>query len=303
MMNTNSLALLKEKKRGDRRKLLFVWLMLALPLLQFLIFFVYVNLSSIVLSFQDGGGNFTFDNYGSFFKELIRGNEYSGFEFRDAIIYSFLLGINDALLVLLSTVLAYFMFKRIPGKSFFRIVFFLPSIISITIYVVVYKFLLSPESGLAGTAIPNWGWLNDGTLAQKFTIPIYCLWVGTGYNVLIIGGAMSNIPSEVMENAQIEGISKPRELFQIVIPMIWPTLIVAFLGSVTTVFTLFIQVKLITGGAAGTRTIAFLINNFTEQQQINYASAIGICFTVVSIPLVLLTKYILEKIGQKWGYK
>ena len=78
---------------------------------------------------------------------------------------------------------------------------------------------------------------------------------------------------------------------------------VAFLGSITTVFTLFIQVKLITNGAVGTRTIAYLINNFTEQQKLNYAAAIGICFTLVSIPLVLLLKHLLERIGRKWGYK
>lgn len=302
-MNKNDLALVKEKKKSQRRKLIFVWAMLAIPLLQFLVFFVYVNLSSIILSFQDSFGNFTTLNYTSFLKEAFSGNDFGGFEFRDAIIYSFLLGINDALLVLISTVLAYFMFKKIPGRNFFRVVFFLPSIISITIYVLVYIFLLSPESGLVGIILPNWGWLRDGTLAQKFTIPFYCLWVGTGYNILILGGAMSNIPTEVMENAQIEGVSKSRELFDIVIPMIWPTLIVAFLGSVTTVFTLFIQVKLITGGAYGTRTIAFLINNFTEQQKLNYASAVGICFTLVSIPLVLLVRYLLQKVGRKWGYK
>ncbi|MCI6215644.1 MAG: sugar ABC transporter permease [Bacillales bacterium] len=302
-MNKNDLALLKEKKRRDRLKLIFIWSMLALPLLQFLIFFVYVNLSSIIISFQDGAGNFTFLNYKSFFQELFRGNDYNGFEFRDAIIYSFLLGINDVLLVFISTILAYFMYKKIPGKNFFRVVFFLPSIISITIYVLVYKFMLSPESGLAGRLFPDFGWLNDGTLAQKFTIPLYCLWVGTGYNILILGGAMSNIPTEVIENAKLEGVSRRRELFDIIIPLIWPTLMVAFLGSITTVFTLFIQVKLITNGAVGTRTIAYLINNFTEQQKLNYAAAIGICFTLVSIPLVILMKHLLERIGRKWGYK
>lgn len=302
-MRVNDLVLLKEKKKNNRRKLFFIWGMLALPLIQFAIFFVYVNFSSIVLSFQTGSGSFTFNHYASFFKELVRGNDYSGFEFRDAILYSFFLGLNDVVLVLVSTILAYFMFKKIPGKNFFRVIFFLPSIISITIYVLVYKFMLSPETGLAGKILPDWGWLQDGTFAQKLTVPMYCLWVGTGYNILILGGAMSNIPTEVIENAKLEGVSRTRELFDIIIPMIWPTLMVAFLGSITTVFTLFIQVKLITNGAVGTRTIAYLINNYTEQQNLNYASAVGICFTLFSIPLVLLFKKLLEKIGKRWGYK
>lgn len=302
-MRLNDLALLKEKKRATRRKYLFVWLMLLFPLIQFAVFFVYVNLSSIVLSFQNSMGEFSFINYKSFFQELFAGNDYSGYEYRDAILYSFLLGFNDVLLVLISTILAYFMYKKIPGRNFFRVVFFLPSIISITIYVLVYKFMLSSETGLAGTIIPDWGWLSDGTLAQKLTVPLYCLWVGTGYNILIIGGAMNNVPQEAIENAKLEGVSRFRELFEIIIPMIWPTLMVAFLGSVSTVFTLFIQVKLITNGAVGTKTIAYIINNLTEGQRLNFASAVGICFTVVSVPLVLLAKHLLNRLGRKWGYK
>ena len=302
-MRLNDLALLKEKKRAARRKYAFVWLMLLFPLIQFAIFFVYVNFSSILLSFQNSMGEFSLINYKNFFQELFAGNDYSGFEYRDAIIYSFLLGINDVVLVLVSTILAYFMYKKVPGRNYFRVVFFLPSIISITIYVLVYKFMLSSETGLAGTVLPDWGWLTDGTLAQKASVPLYCLWVGTGYNILIIGGAMNNVPAEVIENAKLEGVGRTRELFQIIIPMIWPTLMVSFLGSVSTVFTLFIQVKLITNGAVGTKTIAYIINNLTEAQRLNFASAVGICFTLVSIPLVLLAKHLLNKLGKRWGYQ
>jgi len=301
LKNLNQLALVKEKKRANRKRLVFIWGMLALPILQFLVFFVYANISSVIISFQNKMGNFTLINYESFFKELFTGNG-SGYVYRDAIFYSFGMGFNDVLLVLISTVLAYFMYKKMPGRNIFRIIFFLPNIISITIYVLVFKFLLSPTTGLSGKIIPNWGWLENGTVAQKFVIPMYCLWVGTGYNILIIGGAMSNVSSEVVENAKLEGVSKFRELFQIIIPMIWPTLIVAFVGSITTVFTLFLQVKLITNGADGTKTIAYIINSLTESEETNKAAAIGIVFTLVSIPVVLLIKKILDKIGKRWGY-
>ena len=301
-MRINDLALSKEKNRAKRHKYVFVWAMLFLPLLQFAVFFLYVNFSSIILSFQNSMGQFSLINYKTFFQELFAGNEYSGFEYRDAIIYSFLLGFNDVLLTLISTILAYFVYKKIPGRNFFRVVFFLPSIISITIYVLVYKFMLSPEMGLSGKIIPDLNWLTEGSFGQKLSIPLYCLWVGTGYNILILGGAMNNVPTETIENAKLEGVGRFRELFQIIIPMIWPTLMVAFLGSITTVFTLFIQVKLITGGAVGTKTIAFIINNLTEAQRLNFASAVGICFTLVSIPLVLLVKYLLNRLGRRWGY-
>lgn len=297
------LSLYKTKKKATAKRLAFVWIMLALPLIQFLVFFVYTNISSVILSFQNQDGAFSLTNYEWFFKQLVNGNEISGFGYRNAILYSFFLGLNDVLLVLISTILAYFIFKKIKGRNAFRVVFFLPSIISITIYVLVYKFMMSSTTGIAGKLIPDWGWVNFSSenIAQKFAIPIYCLWVGTGYNILIIGGAMSNIPEEVIENAKLEGVGRVRELFDIVIPMIWPTLTVSFINSVNVVFTLFMQVQLISDGAVGTRTIAWLVNH-DAQTNVNYAAAMGIIFTIVSIPLVLLAKKAMEKIGKHWGY-
>lgn len=300
-LSLNQTALQKSKNKAHFKKLLFIWGMLALPLIHFLVFYVYVNISSVVLSFQTATGNFTTYWYKSFFEELIfgKGGEH---EYVGAILYSFLFGINDVLLVLISCILAYFIYKKVPGRNGFRIAFFLPSIIAISVYVLVYKFLLSNQSGFPSLFGIKLGFFDDNSVLHKFTVPLYCLWVGTGYNILILGGAMANIPQEVIENAKLEGVSKRRELFDIIIPMIWPTLIVAFIGSITTVFTIFLQIKLITAGTGGTKTIAFIINSLVEGGNTNQAAAIGIVFTIVSIPIVLLVKFLLDKIGKKWGY-
>lgn len=300
-LNLNQTALMKSKRKAHRRRLFFVWGMLMLPLLHFLIFYVYVNISSITISFQTKTGNWTTYWYEMFFKELFKGKA-GEFEYLNAILYSFMLGINDVLLVLVSCILAYFIYKKIPGRGAFRVAFFLPSIISITVYVLVFKYLLRDETGFPGLFGIKLGFFDTTSVLYKFTIPLYCLWVGTGYNILILGGAMANIPQEVIENAKLEGVSKRRELFDIIIPMIWPTLIVSFIGSITTVFTIFLQVKLITAGNGGTKTIAFIINSLVESGNTNQAAAIGIIFTIVSIPIVLFVKWLLDRIGKKWGY-
>lgn len=297
----NQLALTKTKKALQRRRLLFVWGMLLLPLIQFAIFYVFVNFNSIILSFQTKTGNFTTIHYKMFFEELIHGTPVEGYVYRDAILYSLALGLNDALLVLLSCVLAYFIYKKIPGRNTFRVAFFLPSIISISIYVLVFRYLLNDESGIPGLLGVKFYFFDDHSFTHKLLVPLYCLWVGTGYNILVLGAAMANIPQEVIENAKLEGVSKVRELFEIILPMIWPTLVVAFVGSISTVFSIFIQVQLLTGGTGGTKTIAYIINTMVENNT-NKAAAIGIIFTLISIPSVLLVKYILDKLGKKWGY-
>lgn len=108
-----------------QKKLLFVWGMLALPLLQWLIFFVYVNIDSILMSFQTmnyttGKIEWTLNNYKRFFYE------WNALDtMKNAVWNSVLAGLNNMVLILISLVLSYFFYKKIPGRSFFRIVYFL----------------------------------------------------------------------------------------------------------------------------------------------------------------------------------
>jgi ABC-type sugar transport system permease subunit len=134
----------------------------------------------------------------------------------------------------------------------------------------------------------------------------YCLWVGTGYNILIMGGAMANLPEEVMEYSRLEGVGYFHELFKVVIPMIWPTISVGILTSVTTMFTLFIQVELLTengGTFHQSTTIGFMINSIVKGgTDLEWASTLGICFTVVAIPIIIGVRKATEKISENFGF-
>ena len=299
----------KRKKKIDWRKLIFIWGMLAIPILHFLIFFVYVNIDSVLMTFrmvdyEKGAYIWTLENYERFFRELFDPNYQT---LKKAIINSALFGLNDIVLVLISLVLSYFFYKKIRGRQFFRIVFFLPSIISIVIYTMAYKFMFQQDTGPINQLIKLFGgnppmWFTKENLSLILTM-IYCLWVGTGYNILIFGGAMANINTEVIEYAKLDGVGMFRELFQIILPMIWPTLSVAFLGSVTTIFTLFIQVQLLTMGSStyAVNTIALLINSNVDTNA-EWAATIGICFTIAALPIILGVRKLIDVIGKKFGY-
>jgi ABC-type sugar transport system permease subunit len=173
------------------------------------------------------------------------------------------------------------------------------------IYTMAYKYMFEVGGpveqlfSVFGQEAPYW--LADEKLSY-FLIAGYCLWVGTGYNILIFGGAMANINSEVIEYAKLDGVGMTRELFQIILPMIWPTISVAFIGSVTTIFTLFMQVDLIGGdNSYAPRTIAYLLN-YAVQTQPEYAATIGICFTVIATPMILVVRKGIDLIGKKFGY-
>ena len=194
---------MKKRLTRKQRKLFFLWGMLALPLLQWLIFFVYVNIDSILMAFQEldlntGEVSWTFNNFKRFFYEWRALDSM-----KTAVKNSILAGLNDVVLILLSLLLSYFLYKKIPGRNAFRIIYFLPSVISMVIYTMVYKFMfdtsVGPINGLLGklgvTDLPSW--FGDTKLAFPLIL-IYCLWVGTGYNILIFSAAMESIPEDVI---------------------------------------------------------------------------------------------------------
>lgn len=305
------------KTKWRKKQLVFVWLMLAIPILQFLVFFVYVNIDSFIIAFQNFDytnqvTEWTTDNFRFFFADLTQKEAI-----KTAMFNSLLVGLNDAVLVIVSAMLAYFFFKKVPGRNIFRIIFFLPSIISIVIYTMVFKYMFSTDMhGLIPETLMAFGvpegdlplWFSDPWLARSLIL-VYCLWVGTGYNILILGGSMANIPSDVMEYSKLEGVSMFRELFQIVIPMIWPTISVAFIGSISVSFTLFMQVNLITGGlpklidgsGGATATISFLVNSMIGSNR-ERAAAYGLCFTAISIPIILIARKIMDVVNKKLGF-
>ncbi|MCQ2449669.1 MAG: sugar ABC transporter permease [Clostridia bacterium] len=302
----------KKTTPREKKRRIFIVSMLALPVLQWLVFFAYVNINSVLMSFQSisystGKITWTLKNYTRFFNELTQLPYIRG-----ALKNSFIAGLNNLLLVLISLILAYFFYKKIPGRSIFRVVYFLPSIISIVVYTMVFKFIFDTSIGPINIVLQKLGveatnlpaWFGDTHLAFPL-IMLYCLWVGTGYNIIILGAAMENLPESVMEYSKLEGVGKFRELFQIVIPMIWPTLSVAFLGCITVMFSLFIQVSLLTGGGPGnsTYTVAYMVNSLVSgySSDLEWGATMGLCFTVIAAPMVIILKKILDKVGEHFG--
>ena len=302
------MSILQKLNTRNSRRIIFIVGMLALPLLQWLVFFVFVNINTIRMSFQDqrpgADPGFSLVNYRNFFMDL-----RSTDKFLYAIRNSLLFGLNDLFLLFISLVLAYFFYKKIRWSAFFRIIFFLPSIISIVIFITAYQNMFN--MGVIDSLLNIFGletlpdWFANTSPWLVPLIMLYCLWVGTGYNVLIMGGAMGNLPEDVMEYSRLEGVNYFHEFFRVVIPMIWPTVMVGVLGSITIMFTLFLQVDLMTvnGGTKGqAMTIAYMINGYVKSRDLGRASTYGVIFTIIAMPIIILIRKTLDKISAYFGY-
>lgn len=285
--------------------------MLALPILHFLIFFVYVNIDTIILSFQKFDylkGKYVYVGLQNY-KTII--NDFIGTrQLKTAIINSILfLPVTNFITLPLSIICAYFLFRKVPGHKIFQVVFFLPSIISIVVLTMSFQFmfdpLFGPISGLLAKAgiSPIGGWFGNKQTVMPM-IFLYCIWAGIGFNMVLLNGAISRIPSEIIEAGRIDGVGMFKELVMIIIPMIWPTITTLFVIGTTSVFTIFLQNMLLAnGGPSGSsKTIAYVIVEMVQSGNLTDPAALGIIFTAIGIPLILLIKKGLELLGGDVDY-
>lgn len=303
---------MKSYRRSKKfQKRLFIISLLALPILHFLIFFVYINIDTIILSLQRfdysiGEYRFVgFDNYRIALRDLTTLQHM-----KQALINSLLFfPITNFITLPLSVFAAYFMFRKIPWRGGFKVIFFLPSIISIVVLTMNFQFMFDPIFGPINTLLksigiqPVGGWFGNKNTVMPM-IFIYCIWAGIGFNVILLNGAISRIPKEVIEQGRLDGISMTRELFSVVIPMIWPTITTLFVVGSTAVFTIFLQNMLLSnGGPSGhSKTIAYIVTELVQNGNLTDAATLGTIFSIIGIPVIFGIKKIMEKIGQNTEY-
>ncbi len=295
------------KCKVKKNELFFIWGMLALPLVQWLIFWLGINGNFIKLAFLDARTNaFTVSNFVTFWSELTAPNGSIKIALVNTLKYfaTTMLVINP-----LSLVIAYFIYKKIRGCKIFRIVFYLPAIISSVVMVECYREVIQPNGivdmflRLFGGSIPPEGWLANFDKATG-AILAYTVWTGFGTNMLLFMGAMVRVPTELLEASKLDGCPAFKEFFIMVLPMIMPTITTIIVVSCTNVISTTGPILLFTNGGYNTTTISFwifekiygggvsggLLSNY------NIVSCTGLCFTLVSVPIILLIRFLMDRI-------
>ncbi len=310
-MKRNTEPSMKTRRRRNTRRNVFIALMLIYPLLHFVVFTVYINFDTIALCFQRfnimAGKNEFVGLYWfkKFFSEMAE-----SYSLQRSFINSLLfIPVTDLILLPLSVLAAYFLYKKVPFSRMFRVTFFLPSIISITIMTMCFSFMFDSTFGVVNDLLSRLGfsnlpvWLGDPNTAMPMVF-LYCVWVGIGFNVVLLGGAMGRIPEELIEYGNLEGIGLTTELFRVVIPMVWPTIGTLLVTGTTSAFTIFMQPKLLTGGGPNfsSSTIGLYVVSATETNQYNWAATVGVIFSIVGIVLVMAIKHFADKFGNDVEY-
>ena len=291
----------------------FILSFIILPTVTFLIFYVYVNLNSFAMAFQhtavDGTKSFTFDNIAEVFRRLFPPDEEMG----EAFLNTFkTFGVN-MIMFFIGVFVSFFLYKKIFLYNAYRILFYLPSILSAVVMCAVFKDLVgSYNVGLFLKKMYNLTYVPDVFADERFAntaVLINMVWLTFPGNLIIWGGTFARIPDGVIESARIDGVNWIQEAFRIIIPMVWPTFALMFILSIASVFGASGQVFLLTQGQAGTQTISnwmymqvygVSINN--SSNAFNYMSALGMFLTVISCAVSLTLRKVSGKMFQGVEY-
>ena len=298
--------LIKKQKRikfsrARSKEIIFICLSLSIAIGNFLFFWVQINFESILMAFRTVGTGgievYGFKNFTMLIDELKNPMSIMSEALKNTFIFFFFgLLVETPICFMFS----FFLYKRIRGFKVFRYIFFLPNIVSAVVLTTFVKILL----GVEGPVVVIWEKM-FGTLPLFFqdskyalnTMLFYNLWSGFGLNIVLYMGAMSRIPEDVLEYARIDGVGFGREIVQFIIPLIWPTVATLLLLQVSGVFGASGPIFLFTKGAYGTYTLSYWIFAKTlENASLEYASAVGLLFTMIGLPIVMFVRWITNRI-------
>lgn len=301
-----------KKNNRNRQRLLFCILMLIWPILQITICYVMVNANSFILAFQEyslaaGNLGYTIKFAGlANFKEaweILTNCGYMILNSWNLFVARTFIGITLALFF------SFYIYKKWFFSGLFKVVLFMPQIISGLIFSLLFKYLVtdvyqSMMSNIVGEQVLG---LLDDTNTRMATIIIYNIWIGFGTNVLLFSGSMGNIDVSAVEASHIDGANLLQEFIFVTLPMIFSTLTQFLIVGITAIF--IDQMSLISLYGMNANEVASLGyymykltysgNYIADGQDYSYSvvSALGLILTAIVMPVVLTVKKLLTKYG------
>lgn len=213
--------------------------------------------------------------------------------------YMVLLGVPLALLM--SFFCAVLLNLKVRGQSVYRVIYFLPSIVPTVASAILWLWILNPQMGIVNTLLGSVGidgpnWLRDPNWAKPSLI-LLSLW-GMGGTIVIYLSALQDVPTTLLEAAELDGASWLQRLRHITIPMVSPVTLFNLITGTIGMFQYFAQAYVFRGsaglGAPLNSTLfysVYLYQNAFLFLKMGYASAMAwVLFIVILICTILLLK-------------
>ena len=192
---------------------------------------------------------------------------------------------------------------KIKGKSLFRVIFYIPNILSVVVISAVFSAIYDPSRGLL-TAVTSLFkdtpvlWLGDRKLAI-YSIGIAMVWQAVGYYMVMYMAGMASLPESLYEASSIEGAGGIRQFFSVTLPLIWQnirTTLTFFIISNINIS--FLIVRALTGGGPDGATHVFLSYMYDQaytNSSYGYGMAIGVLVFLFSFTLSFIINAVTKR--------
>ena len=185
--------------------------------------------------------------------------------------------------------------ERIRAKGLFRVIFYIPNILSAVVIAAIFSAIYDPEAGLANSLLSALGMEPVLWLGRRDTvilsIAIAMIWQATGYYMVMYMSSMASIPESLYEASDIEGASRAVKFFKITLPLIHPTLRTTLTFFIISSINIsFLLVRAMTGGGpdgASEVLLSYMYKQAYTNSSYGYGMAIGVVVFLFSFALAL----------------
>ena len=204
-------------------------------------------------------------------------------------------------LVIFPLFLAILINQKIRGVTLYKILIYLPVIVSIVVAAIAFKWLYA-EQGILNYLVTlagfdSIGWLTDPKYAI-WSVIIVTVWKGVGYYMIIYLAALMSVPQELYEACDIDGANFLQKHLTVTIPHIMPTIALVSTISAISAMKVFAEIYVMTKGGPlnSSKTIVYYIyERAFENLDLGFASAMAVVLLVIVMIFSLINIFCFER--------
>ena len=212
-----------------------------------------------------------------------------------------LMAVIPLITVILALIFAFVLTQtKLKERGIYRVIYFMPSIISLTVIGIIFSFIFNPTMGSLNNMLTKVGlgqlalaWLGDSRTAL-WCIGVTLVWQSTGYYMVMHIAAIDGISPDIMEAATIDGAGQFQKLVKIILPLLKNIIGITYVLSLSGTLALsFILSKVMTaGGPSGSSTVLlqYMYQQAFTNSNFGYAMAIAIFTLIISISLSVISR-------------
>ncbi|MEZ4657161.1 MAG: sugar ABC transporter permease [Caldilineaceae bacterium] len=202
----------------------------------------------------------------------------------------------------LALLLALIVNQRTPGVNLFRTVYFMPTVVSLVVVSILWRFIYDGNNGLLNNLLSalTFGnfekrdWLGSPATAMPAIMGM-SVWQGVGFHMVIWLAGLQTIPGVLYEAASVEGANAWQKFRYVTWPGLRNTAIFILITITIAAFGLFDQINVMTRGGPLDSTTTIMFQAFIrgyEKQDIAYGSAIAVVFFMMVLVVALVQRYV-----------